>query len=67
MTFRNEHAICSQDDVADILGVVRQSISKSEAQSMRKLRDLFTEDDFPETQRTVCTGRWNGQKIVMVR
>lgn len=67
MTFRNEHAILSQDDVADTLGCVRQSVSESEQRAMKKMRELFDEDDFPDTERCVVMGRWNGQKLVRVR
>ncbi len=67
MTKRNEHAVRTRQEIADILGAVPQSISESEARAMRKLRELFTEDDFPETQRSVVMGKWNGRKIVRVR
>ena len=62
------HAMTSEQIAAQI-GIASQKVRLGEQKALRKLRELFAgqemEDFMP--QECVCTGRWNGKKIVRMR
>jgi predicted DNA-binding protein len=64
---RQTTAVRSADEVAAILGVTQQNVSRIEANAMRKLQEAFAgdmDDYLPTT--SICTGRWNRRRIVRV-